>query len=1021
MSKKHSNIPPDARERERVKKELDVCFLVEAGAGSGKTSCLVDRAAAVIAAGKCRPEETAAITFTRKAAAEMKFRLRKKLSTTDKTLLQKVTSEMFVGTIHSFCASMLRETPMFSEVDPGFKEMDEAENIRTALDFFYNTLEIKAAQGDPVLMELEEAGINPSELEGTFMEVCNNPDVEIAFDPYAKRPDPKEAVSILTGLARHWAGKIIRETEPAGGWNGFEKFLLSLNRKVHGGLLENYGILIDTVNSLNSWYMSNSKRKITIKRWPSKDTARAAQEAAENAAEKLVLWLDSAMIYRHSLVMKLLIPAAEELARIRRTTGRLNFTDLLYLTAHMLEKNISARKYFQEKYKTILVDEFQDVDPLQAKIIFLLCSDDPEESVWNKVKLRPGSLFCVGDPRQSIYRFRRADSAVYNEAKRIILESKGEVLKLTANFRSEPKIIDYVNKVFTSLDRKSAGVDFTPMHPALSTESDESGVFVLSPEEKEDEPDLIASLIAFYITEHNYSPSDFMILLERKNHLQKYADALEKRKIPCVVSGASPVDETEGVVAALLNVLKSVVNPWDEIALLAALRGPLFRIDDISLEKYVEKGGKLSTAVEPKDTACVVSDTLKMFRRWSETAKCAPPLSFIMQVAEESGALAVLYSSPRGRAAAALIFDEASKAALEGKNAAHVVDRIERILSYSEEIPTSGGIEDENCVKIMNVHKAKGLEAKVVFLASPGKKGASSPPVKHVKRKEEPPRMLLSVIKAGDMTSKKPFAWPHKWKEAEAEENRLLKEEKLRFYYVAATRAENMLVISDPDINPRFWDLLLTGCEDVPELDVQYTDRAVSLPTAKHRERCIASADINAMSRKSVEYKRVSDVISDQDTYRTPGTGYGEKWGRAVHICLEEGAKARTKDPDNLPLERILKDTDLHEEENLQKMRALLNSVFSHPLWHRIVGSEEILTEVPFVMRDKDGTFVRGTVDLLFKERDGWVALDYKTGAPSDKDAAQISVYARAAEGIGKCNIREKLIFYVSTHEVKKI
>ena len=183
-------------------------------------------------------------------------------------------------------------------------------------------------------------------------------------------------------------------------------------------------------------------RKITQKRWSDtkegKATAKTYTERWNAFVEARVAptrqrWQE----YRYAPVMGFLAPAARAFALEREATGRLSFTDLLICSARMLRQSARARRELGRRYRHLLVDEFQDTDPVQAEVCLLLASDPEEGTDWREVTPRPGAVFVVGDPKQSIYRFRRADIETYEFVKRRFA-TFGDTLALTANFRSGP-------------------------------------------------------------------------------------------------------------------------------------------------------------------------------------------------------------------------------------------------------------------------------------------------------------------------------------------------------------------------------------------------------------------------------------------------------------------------------------------------------------------------------------------------------------------------------------------------------
>ncbi len=156
-------------------------------------------------------------------------------------------------------------------------------------------------------------------------------------------------------------------------------------------------------------------------------------------------------------MLRVLNGAVATYDRLRREAGGLNYQDLLLLAARLLRDKPQIRRYFRRRFTHVLVDEFQDTDPVQAEVMLLLTAADPAQTEWRLARPVPGALFVVGDPKQSIYRFRRADIVTYNEVKKII-EQHGEVVVLRANFRSRKAVIDWVNTTFDQFFPAAADV-----------------------------------------------------------------------------------------------------------------------------------------------------------------------------------------------------------------------------------------------------------------------------------------------------------------------------------------------------------------------------------------------------------------------------------------------------------------------------------------------------------------------------------------------------------------------------------
>ena len=246
----------------------------------------------------------------------------------------------------------------------------------------------------------------------------------------------------------------MRGWDPPGGWDGFGQRVRTLLYWRRSLDWSDQSIFFDALARTH-----RKKSGLVQKRWADDAAGKARAKRlfgdfVEFAAESGPL--DRALrewwAYRYPVAVGVARSAAEAFARQRKERGEINFQDLLVLTAALLREDPRARDDLGRRYTRILVDEFQDTDPLQAEILLLLASDPDEGDDWREVVPRPGALFVVGDPKQSIYRFRRADIALYEIVKKRF-EDFGDVLLLEANFRSLPAIGTLVQGVFDEESR----------------------------------------------------------------------------------------------------------------------------------------------------------------------------------------------------------------------------------------------------------------------------------------------------------------------------------------------------------------------------------------------------------------------------------------------------------------------------------------------------------------------------------------------------------------------------------------
>ena len=444
--------PKDSKYRDIIAQELDRSILVEAGAGSGKTRSLVDRMLALIGAGKCTADKMAGVTFTRKAASELKARFQIGLENAFKSekdeekraryqaALTKLEM-VFAGTIHSFCARLLRERPVEAGLDPDFQELEEEEDAILRDQCWSEYIESLHADEAPILTEIIELGLDPDKLVSTYQSMTLYAEVE-AMRYKQQRPDFKKEKKLLKAyLEQAW--EALPKNVPENGWDDLQFALRVAKLQMRNPQAD------EDINFIKILSGLDGNRGITQYKWRTKDIAKDQKKIFDKFREDVITpCLERWRSYCHYFIMELVVPAVEYYKKVRERNSRMNYNDLLLKAAELLRENPEVRRYFQERYPHILVDEFQDTDPIQAEVILYLTSQDLKERSWRNIKVKPGSLFVVGDPKQSIYRFRRADIDTYNEVKKIVKESGGRIIPLTTNFRSLPAICDWVNPVF---------------------------------------------------------------------------------------------------------------------------------------------------------------------------------------------------------------------------------------------------------------------------------------------------------------------------------------------------------------------------------------------------------------------------------------------------------------------------------------------------------------------------------------------------------------------------------------------
>jgi len=1073
----------DQKARQRINEDLDRTLLIEAGAGSGKTKSLVDRMLALLIADKCQIQTLAAVTFTRKAAAELRGRFQTEL---EREVREKKDPEVrarlknalknleqcYIGTIHSFCARLLRERPIEISLDPEFEEMEEIEDALHRERCWYEYLAKARLEDEDKVRALDDTGLVPEDLRDAFVTLCLFPEVE-PIEGSARKPDFSSYTSWLEDFLKRVKGRVPYE-EPDKGFDQMQSVLRRcfMREKILG--FDDHRLLMESFELLD--------RDLSVKRgsWPNKQESESFKKEFDLFREGIVRpalreWRE----YRHSVILAFLKPAEAYYASRRKAQSRVNFGDLLMLASRLLKENPEVRRYFGRKYTHILVDEFQDTDPIQAEVLLYLTGTDDRERDWRKLIPRPGSLFLVGDPKQSIYRFRRADIDTYNLVKAQIERSGGGVLPLTANFRSMNSLGDWVNPVF----KNAFPAAFTPFQAAYAplytlrpeVGDTQSGVFKITvPRVERHSQALIAQhdaeAIGDYIQwacrgnlqlarsrkererglEPQAAPSDFMLLFRYKKNMAVYARALEDRAIPFEIFGGGAFAESEEI-REIVNLARALNDPENPVFTVAVLRGLFFGASDNELLEFKRRGGRFTFQQKFEDSAfdpCDrVKSSLEVFRQWWEWTKEYPVSAAFEKIFESSGIINHLASSEMGSSKAGNLFKmlEILRAReREGTTSFSVlVAFLEELTSVFEIEETSLTPARSDAVRMMNLHKAKGLEAPVVFLANPvGMK--TREPDRHIVRTEKSgPRGSFLFTQRG-WYRPKILSQPLGWCEAAEEETAYQSAEEMRLMYVAATRARNILVISTYAENlgeRRAWAILDSALLAVPELGIP-EGRVIE----KRKKLDVPEEELAEVRKKLCERVKTAakpgyrvDTVTAlaKEGLEIPPRrrgGSGMSWGRAVHAVLDAvGRNIALGEETDLDINRLIENAMAAEEiipAEKRPIRALVDSIKKSVLWKRALEAERRLFEVPFALKARGRdleiagnptVLLSGVIDLVFREEGGWVIADYKTDeivgdlqSYVDYYAPQVRLYSRFWAEITGEPVKECGLYFTS-------
>jgi ATP-dependent helicase/nuclease subunit A len=1061
--------PEDEKYRQIILNSLNDSMLVEAGAGSGKTTSLVQRMLALIASGKCTVDKMVAVTFTRKAAAELKGRFQIAL---EKTFAEEINPErrnryqealaklelLFAGTIHSFCARILRERPIEARLDPDFEELDDVESILLRDRCWGDYLEKVQAEGAPVFEQILELGLDPAQLIDSYKKAALYPEVKVVCNKMEQADFQKEKKLLRRYLSQSWEALPINA--PDKGWDALQNIIRQAWMRSQYLNLDRDQDFITILSGLDK------SGGIVQNRWSSREVAKEQKAIFDQFRKDVVEpCLKQWRKYCHYFVMNLVIPAVAYFKDVREKNSLMDFQDLLLKSAELLKNNFEVRDYFQKRFTHILVDEFQDTDPIQAEIILYLTGENLKETVWQKTKIKPGALFIVGDPKQSIYRFRRANIDIYNEMKQIVKKSHGQIVPLTTNFRSAPAICDWVNPIFKTKFPESS-TQYQPAFEKLVPFKNISGpgikkisidkVFGNNQKEiaSQDAQRIggwmdraLKGKFKVFRTEDEIKeglnetavPGDFMILVRYKAHLSIYARALEERGISYEISGGSAFKESEEI-KQLLNLLAVVSEPEDQVALLSVLRGPFFGVSDDLLYRFRKNGGVFSYLLsadnckddQAREQMDQVFMNLNQYYRWARTK---PPAGALGMIMDHLGILPLALTKEMGESRTGNLL-KTIELSLGGSSSTKnsFFDMVERLNEYYTNIDVEEmSIEPgkKNAVRLMNLHKAKGLEANVVFLADP-LKDVSHPPDLHISRSEKGAIGYFLASSQVSEFNRNIVGIPPDWETFEALESAYQKAEEERLLYVATTRAKQLLVVSSYPEKPDkgSWKDLYPHLNNVEELEMGTTsvhviDKGNIDPEEfeagkKKIYEKISKSRINSYVTESVT---AAAKATDSKIPFSENTGKGMSWGRIIHKMLEAVTRDVSVDL-NLMAENLLKEEErsLDEKDLIVKT---IQSVTSSKLWERMKESEHTIVEVPFSLKtdeEKMAKIVSGVIDLVFKEPDGWVIADYKTDKIDDNIEKlvnyyrpQVELYTKFWEDMTGEKVKETGLFFVDT------
>ena len=1088
----------DRAARESAETTFHRNVVVVAGAGTGKTTLLVNRLVYLLMKEPAPVPITqvVALTFTNKAATEMKVRLRERLAALASpeadsmrlsdggavsrhdlreryglsgdeiaarahAALQELEKAQ-IGTLHSFAAHLLRLHPIESGVDPDFKEDD---GLRFD-EQFTATWDCWVAQ--ELRREGQHHRLWRSILSFTTLEAVRT----LARCLCSEFIDlgmlqQQVASTALSPAVSNW---ILQMRDRA------EQLLTTYDRPKRRKVEQMLAATVSVMRLVAEKGLPALQDLSTAEReWLDKDLGNAVggwEKSDFKEAAALIKSAQQLLMVDHAFLndlLTLLIPLVRNIRETFARQGWLSFDGLLARARTLLFEHPSVRERIKGDYRAVLVDEFQDTDPVQYEIILAVSERQGSQAVhWHEMVLEPGKLFIVGDPKQSIYAFRRADIEAFDRVMEKITSDGGIVQTLTTNFRSDAAVLEPVNDIFDRLferqplvqpanvrldvrpQRRPASID--PGVRLMVTTPDGEDATVDAAGATRAESEVLARWLKDEILSRpSVKPGHVALLFRKLTQAEAYLDALRRHDIPYVIEGEKHFYRRQEVID-LVNVLRVLDHPHDEIALAGLLRSPLGGLTDRELYELKEAGyfNYLQAAGLEGWPHARAAAARRLYEHlaWLHRAIAVLPLTEAIElIFDRLPVLDVAAASLHGEQAVAnLMKVKQTAASLADRPHMTLSGFVELMIARLEEQPDESesplAEESLEAVHVLTIHKAKGLEFPIVVLPGLHQGSGRERGAPQVSYDWSSGTYGLSLDRHRSLGA---LLVQHKLRLREEAERR-------RVLYVGMTRAKELLLLSGGrttrSVGETVFDLLQNigtgeiGSASTEALKVggsAILHRVIRAPERKwprrrlDRTTNVALIDPPEMAKRwetrtsrwtaareaphhltpTTLSKPIIPVRRDETSVRQDAA-MGRLTGVVVHRLLERWDFAQ--DPAGLVAqvalavhEVLAPDDQLHAEAVVESVTDLLVTFGRSEVYGRLRSSQVLGREVPFLMPWGDQQVMEGVIDLIYR-LDGtvWIA-DYKTDMVSADQASARAEQYRLQGQIYKAAIRQGL------------
>lgn len=1075
--------PPDEKHRKAAVASRGENLIVDAGAGTGKTTLLVRRLVEMVApsddtAAALPLDRIAAVTFTRKAAGELKLRVREKLLSElaakpspvrrDRLAAALTAADTaFIGTIHGFADRLLRRRPVEARLSPSYEVVEDASAL---VHETFETL-LQASEAGRLDEELADTSVEPVRakeagesirlalqaelrvetveydfasrygLDGLFRAFIEHRDVPPRDTKAAPFPaaNVKEAIAEFLALARESKGQ-----------EKGSRFLARFAKHL-GDLADDVepSELLREVNAALRWKPSKMRKGTEFAGDPDGFEAWKAWNGYEKTVQKVKVdvpgMTERVLGPAHRWLATRLVRAFPAVTamyeKVKARHRAVDQVDLLLSLRNLLERDLGVRAEMQGLFDHVFVDEFQDTDPLQAEIILYLCEEKPVAKAWQDVQLAAGKLTLVGDPKQSIYRFRRADISVYEAVRTIVTKGAHRVVPLTANFRSEPALIAHLNDRYDEIlgtpqpgmpdfdvaagtvvnRRLDAGregkakqcVTVLPFRSADGNASSDRAV----------EATVLASFIRARAA-NGLSFGDIAVLAHSTYAIPLLTAEFDRLGVPWSARGGS-LFLKDPLHRQFLLGLRAIADRDDGVAAAALLREPFFALDMADLVRA--RATKEDTSDEGILRARAAAEQVTGLRKRRFDR---PPGETARDLLEQTGFGRAVAFGPNGQQRLGrlreLCFELERIAAADGLDYDGATARLREWVLEPEGLDPPRPVGGD-AVQIMTIHQAKGLEFPVVawWDARATLVPRNRQALWHVSREDGSWALEIDGLR---------------WEEPEGagildRENAYLAAERLRLVYVAGTRARDLLVlpVSAGGGEGKITNALVGVESPALEIYQEWTPdetptwaKGVKAPPARkpkeiktlaasvEREWGAASAEagkplFEPRGVSAEAHARVEAQAEDEAgaRWKDRESRFGNVFGETVHLAIGVALREPAVGPAGA-VARIAEATGLDEHlaEAAEDVGRALAALEREGL--RREPGDDLRLEYP-IATGEAGKLLQGYVDLLGFQVGKLVVVDFKTDAPPKGSVGdtyggyveQVRDYGRILVGLG--------------------